>query len=240
MKYLSLLAFSVLLVSCSSQGPVTAPKVTHHFKRTWIEVVRSGKVDARKPASVKDTELREFKQALNTYTGWKTLPIGKAIVTEQVYGDETVSAVEFPLSQNPSGYFILTSYSHGWELTSKFFEANVDRLVNDLKKTATAIKKTGPSTFSMSVNLDYGGSVINCEVKMDLQKSPLHHISTCQDGEGRLLSDKKIVATKNVDLNTMKPQLKKIALTVSPPELSDEAVTEITDSEKRDWSHLIK
>lgn len=240
MKYLSLLTFSVLLVSCSSQGPAPTPKVTHHFKRTWIEVVKSGKVDARKPASIKEAELKEFGRGLNTYTGWKTLPIGKAIVTDQVYGDETVSAVEIPLSQNASGYFILTSYSHGWELTSTFFEANVDRLLNDIKKTAKSIKKTGPSTYSMSIGLEYEEGVINCELKMDLQKSPLHHLSTCQDGEGRLVSDKKVVATKNVDLNTMRSHLKKIALTVSPPELSDEAVTEITDSEKRDWSHLIK
>ncbi|WPU63905.1 hypothetical protein [Peredibacter starrii] len=243
MKYISILALGALLVSCSSHKP--APTKTPHMPHlTWMDSIKMAKSEMRSPASVKEADFQEMIKTMKRLHGWKTVPVGKAITKETTYygvdGKETDAVVEMVLKQRTSSYFVLSSHAEGWELNAESLETNADVMSNQLKKNLSSIKKTGSSTYLLGYKTEIEGDSITCEVKVDFNKSPLFYNNECKDAKGQVFQESKTVEAKDINLASLEPHLKDIAVTVCPSELREEEIACVTDEHKQDWSYLIK
>lgn len=248
MKYLTLVTLTTILVSCSSTKPASmttslvskAPIKSGH---TWMQMISYGKSEKRGPASVKDAEIKELIKAMNTYNGWKSIPVGKSITKEESYyidgQAETGIMEKIALKQGQNGYFDLVKYDDGYQLEVIALETDPVVALRSFQKSLTAIKKTGPSLYALVFNVETEHIKASCELKMDLNKSALFFNSTCKDQQGRLIQDSKVVTTKDVDVKGFESQLKDISLNVCPYELIGEE-RGCLDAEKQDWSYLVK
>lgn len=248
MKYLALATLTTILVSCSSTKPInmttsSASKAPLKLGYTWMQTVAHGNIQKRGPAAVKDSETKELIKAMNTYDGWKSVPVGKALTKEDsFYVDgqaETATMERTILKQSKNSYFELIKYESGYEVQVTALEVDPVAALSYFQKSLTAIKKTGPSLYTLVFAVENENIKASCELKMDLKKSALFFINSCKDQQGRLIQESKIVTTRDVELKGFESQLSDISLNVCPFELIGEEV-DCVNTEKGNWSYLVK
>ena len=249
MKYLALITLSSILVSCSSTKPAKLITTNSNHKapvtmgQTWMETLSKGASDKRAPASVKDSELKELIKAMNTYTGWKTMPVGKAITREESFYVDGQSQSELSeklvLKQGMKSYFDLVKLDTGYALEVTAIDDTGENAVKNFKDSMTSLKKTGPALYTMGFKLEDGDFKAFCELKMDLNKSSVFFNSSCKDPQGRLIQESKVVTTKDVNVKDFSSQLENVAINVCPSELIGENIR-CVDGQKQDWSYLVK
>jgi hypothetical protein len=259
LKSVCVISALALLGACSHHRPQKSSRPSR-VGQSFFGFIKTKKYtnpaeENRYPASSKTIPgLKEFITDLRANPAFLKAPVGFEVVAEETYVEggtpERFLNKTIYLKENFYGSFSFESEDGQEKFDFVLQEKNrVEDVEYELtsQDLAQSFKKVSSKKYIMTFKFPETMGEVSCEMQLDLTKSGELSEHLCTDKNGAVISQKKIISVKAVNVKDYVSSLKSIKLEVRPNALQcfesseDQVCSDsVRDEQEKDWSYLLK